>query len=136
MGSRLGASVVLAEMNVPAVRRACCATAGAAATAAAEAEADSARKVRRSISHLPVVVPGGVGADALARHGHVEQVRTPLLGDDVEPPALRVHVMPSWPNGSSAVRAVELSCTMTALRGSASASCASSTAGWMIASSA
>jgi hypothetical protein len=43
MGSRLGASVVFAEVKVPPLR--VCATAGAAATAAAEAE--SARKRRR-----------------------------------------------------------------------------------------
>src|SRR6267142_2308211 len=45
IGSRLGASVVLAEMNVPPARR--WAAAGAAATAAAVA--DSARKLRRLI---------------------------------------------------------------------------------------
>src|SRR2546425_1174034 len=52
-----------------------------------------------------------------------------------EPPPLRVHVIPWWPNGISAVRAVELSCTITPSRGRVSARCAPSTAGWMIASS-
>ena len=34
-----------------------------------------------------------------------------------EPPPLRVHAMPPWPNDISAVRAVELSCTMTVFFG-------------------
>ena len=46
-----------------------------------------------------------------------------------EPPPLRVQSIPPWPNGISAVRAVELSCTITVFLGSTLASCASSTAG-------
>ena len=46
-----------------------------------------------------------------------------------EPPPLRVQSMPPWPKAISAVRAVELSCTMTVFLGSTEASCASSTAG-------
>src|SRR5207249_4801058 len=70
------------------------------------------------------------GGDALAVHA----LSAPPTPHPSEPPPLRVQPISRYPNGSRAVRAVELSWTMMEFRGRSSASCASSTAGCTIGS--